>query len=209
MYGINQNLTNLTALSRLVKLQIKRANYQSCNLNAVLVGMGHRLSHLYLINVQYVNMADIVNMCSSLKSLVLKACTFVPFNGNAHLDTALPHYRSVTDLKLLWNSRHQIDFRHLRHYVNLQVFECKGVNVLTDDFIRDAVWKGAFRNILRFKIEEIAHGALTMRTVELLLQHCEHLREIGHLGSWRLVDPEHISDLRNRIVITNFNLHIV
>jgi hypothetical protein len=115
----------------------------------------------------------------------------------------------VTDLKLLRNSRHQIDFRRLRHYANLQIIECKGVNILTDDFIRDAILQGAFRNIVRFCVEEIARGALSMRTVELLIQHCDNLREIGYLGSWRLVDPELISDLRNRIAVMNYNLHIL
>jgi hypothetical protein len=209
MYGINQNITNMTALTRLVKLQIITGNYEICNLNAVLIGMGHRLRHLHLINIQSVNIVDIVNLCSSLKHLILKACTFVPLNGNAELDTDLPHYRSVTDLKLLENSPPQTDFRHLRHYINLQIFECKGVNILTDGFIEDAMRQGAFRNVLRFWVVETGNGALTMRTVELLLQHCKRLREVGYLGSWRLVAPELISNLRNRIVIMNLNLHIL
>jgi hypothetical protein len=125
LLNINQNLTNMTALKRLVTLQIITGNYDICYLNAVLIGTGHRLIILDLINIQNINMADIVNLCSSLKSLSLKECTFSPLNENADLDNDLPHYRSVTDLKLLRNSRHQIDFRHLRHYANLQVIECK------------------------------------------------------------------------------------
>jgi hypothetical protein len=208
-YDINENLTSMVALNSLVELQIRKANYESCNLNAVLTGMGHRLCHLNLSYIKNVSMVEIVNLCSSLKCLILKGCSFVPLNENTILDTDLPHYRSVTDLKLLWNSRHEIDFRHLRHYVNLQILECTGVYILTDDFIEDAVRQGAFRNIVCFKVEEIERGALTMRTVDLLLPHCEHLRELGYLRSWRLVDPELISKLKNIIVKTNCNLHIL
>jgi hypothetical protein len=96
----------------------------------------------------------------------------------------------------------------LRHYVNLQIFECKGVDMLTDDFIRDAMRQGAFRNILRFWIEETGDGALTMRTVELLLQHCEHLREIGLLKSWRRVTRSQYLDLMETMRIMNIDLQL-
>ncbi|XP_023724907.1 uncharacterized protein LOC111874023 [Cryptotermes secundus] len=209
MYDINQNLANMVALNRLDHLQIRKADYESCNLNAVLIGVGHRLCHLYLVHIKNVRMVEIVNFCSSLECLLLKRCSFVRLNENGILGTDPPHYRSVTDLKLLGDSHHEIDFRHLQHYVNLQILECTGVNTLNDDFIEDAVRQGAFRNIVCFKVEEIAPGALTMRTVELLIRHCEHLKELGYLRSWRLVEPEFISNLRNIIVTTNSDLHIL
>jgi hypothetical protein len=208
VYGLDQDLTNFIALTRLVNLQIMVGNSEKCNLTGVLIGMGNRLSSLSLFCIRNVNIANLVMLCSPLKSLVLEACTFVPLNGNAELDTELPHYRNLTEFKLVGNSCHQIDFRHLRHYVNLQILECKGVNILTDGFIRDAMRQGAFRNILRFWVEESGHGALTMRTVELLLQHCEHLREIGLMRSWRRVTPSQCSHLVERMRTMNIDLNI-
>jgi hypothetical protein len=208
VYPFDQDLTTFIALTKLVNLQIMIGSSENCNLTGVLIGMGGRLSDLTLFRIRNVNIANIALLCSPLKRLILDACTFVPFNKNADIDTDLPHYRSLTEFKLGGTSRQEIDVRHLLHYVNLQIFEYEGMDILTDDFIRDAMLQGAFRNIQRFWIEETGDGALTMRTVELLLQHCEDLREIGLLRSWRRVTPSECSDLRERIRIKNIDLHI-
>jgi hypothetical protein len=207
VYSRNEDLTNLTALTRLVNLKIKEGNYEICNLNAVLIGMGDRLSELCLQDVRSVNMADVVHSCSSLKSLVLKRCSFVPLTESAILDTDLPQYRSLIQLKLIENDCHQNDFRLLRHYVNLEVFECTGLDIVTDDFLEDAIRQGAFRNIVRFWVED-TNTTLTMRTVELLLQHCDRLREIGHLTSWSRLPLSEYSDFIKRTRIMNIDLLI-
>jgi hypothetical protein len=208
VYALNQDLTNLIALTRLVDLQIMVGSYEKCNLTGLLIGMGCRLSDLTLFRIRKVNFANIVLLCSPLKRLVLEECTFVQLTENADIDTDPPHYRNVTEFKLIGKSRHKIDVRHLLYYINLQIFECKGVNILTDDFIHDAMRQGAFRNILRFWVEETGHGALTMRTVELLLQHCDNLREIGLVESWRRVTQNECSDLIERMRIMNIDLHV-
>jgi hypothetical protein len=184
VYSLNQNLTNLTALTRLVRVKFVDGNHRTLNLNAVLRDVGHRFSDLCLRNVRNVNMADIVKLCSYLKSLVLKCCTFVPLRESAVLDTGLPQYRSLIQLKLIWKYCPQNDFRHLRHYVILELFECMGFQIVTDYFLHDALRQGAFRNIVRFWVERPSQVALTMRSFELLLQHCDCLREIGLRTSW-------------------------
>jgi hypothetical protein len=67
VYSLNQDLTNLRALTRLVNLQIINVNYETCNLNAVLSDVGNRLSDLCLPAVKNINISDIVKLCSSLK----------------------------------------------------------------------------------------------------------------------------------------------
>jgi hypothetical protein len=203
VYALNQDLTNFIELTRLVNLQIMVGISETFNLTGILIGMGSRLSDLSLFCIKNVSITNIVMLCSPLKRLALEACTFVPSNENEDLETDLPHYTSLIEFKLVGNYRLQMDIRHLRHYVNLQIFECKGVDILTDDFIRDAMQQGAFRNIQRFWVEETGGGALTMRTIELLLQNCEHLREIGFLRNWRRVTPSQCLDLIQRMRIMN------
>ncbi|PNF15693.1 hypothetical protein B7P43_G14263 [Cryptotermes secundus] len=208
VYSLNYDLTILTTLTRLVNLKIMIGNSDSFNLNAVLSGMGERLNELRLSFVENVNIAHIVILCSSLKLLSLEECTFLPFKENSIIDKDLPHYRSVTELILLDNSPHQMYFRHLRHYVNLQHLECHGVDILTDDFIDETMRQGAFRNILRFCVLESDVGSLTMRTIELLLQHCEHLTEIGYLKTWSLLSQSQCTELRRRIRSMNLDVRI-
>jgi hypothetical protein len=51
-------------------------------------------------------------------------------------------------------------------------------------------------------------GSLSMSTVGLLLQHCEHLREIGYLGVWCLLSRSQCTDLTKRIRIMFVDVHI-
>jgi hypothetical protein len=82
------------------------------------------------------------------------------------------------------------------------------IYVVTDDFLDDALRQVAFRNIVRFWVEETGNAAFTMRIVELLLHHCDFLREIGLLKSWRLISMFEHSDLIMRIRIMSTDLLI-
>jgi hypothetical protein len=96
----------------------------------------------------------------------------------------------------------------MRHYVNLEVFECTGQDIVTDDFLDDAIQQGAFRNIERFLVDENGNRALTMRSVELMLQHCDSMRELGLLSSWPLLSMSEYTDLIKRMRIMNIDLLI-
>jgi hypothetical protein len=141
--------------------------------------------------------------------LFLEDYSFVPLTESAVLDTDVPQYRSLIQFQLIENYCLQIDFRHLRHYVNLELFECTGLEIVTEDFLDDAIRQGAFRNIVRFWVDEAGYAALTLRSVELFLQHCDCLREIGLLKSWRLISKFQYSDLIKKIRKINTEFRIV
>jgi hypothetical protein len=209
IYWIIEDMINVSVLDALRSLQISRGSYVAGNMNAVLQGVGNRLTELILKNVRRVNLADIVTLCSGLESLVLERCKFQPLHADVTLDPELPHFRSLTSLKIIKNPMDPTDFFHLRHYVNLKTIECRGLEIFTDHFVSDCVHSGRFRNLECFHINEAGEEALTMQSIDLLLQHCDHLKSLGYLETWTNLNPAHINDLEEEMFNQNYDLKIL
>ena len=209
LFLVTDDLSSLTNLKKLISLHIEKADYVKCNMQGVLQGVGHRLEELELRCVDNVNTAHIVTLCSCLDTLVLKYCTFTPLDPCTFLKPDLPHFKSVKVLKIRHPSQNEVYNRYLRFYVNLTKFVCTGVDILTDKFMTEAIQNGAFRNIEWFEVKETEYGALSMATVELLLNNCECLKTLGKLRSWRRLTPQGISDLKSRVSLHNLDLNIL
>jgi hypothetical protein len=205
---INENLSNLAELTALQVLQITGTNYQASGLHAVLNVTGHRLTDLSLCGVYNLNLADIISLCSCLKLLTLDHCIFIPSSVNIPFNHETSHFKSLINLTITENPENQINYRHLQYYVNLNILNCSGVNIITDDFIVDGVRRGAFRNLMHFYIKGSGDGSLTIRAAELPVQHCEHLQGRGYLASWPRVNPNLIQNFRREILARNFDLDI-
>jgi hypothetical protein len=209
VYRLTEDMISVSALTSLRSLLITHGDYVRFNLNVVLQGIGHRLTELSLTYVERVNPADIVTLCSSLECLVLEHCAFLPLFTDITLDPESPHFKSLISLKLAKFPQDTTDFLYLRHYVNLRSIDCRGLGFFTDDFVRDCVRRGMFRNLECFHINEIWRGTMTMRTVELLMHHCKHLKSLGYLGTWINLNPVLIRDLKQGILLRNFDLKIL
>jgi hypothetical protein len=209
VYNHNEDLSNITALTNLVSLYVVRGNYELFNLSTVLNGIGHRLIELGLYVVDNVNVTDIITFCSGLKRLLLENCVFVPLDYGTVLNSETPHFTSVINLKIKSSCQRQFNYHFLRYYVNLEVLECAGLDFLDNDFICEALQQGAFRNLQYLLIKETGNGALTMRTVDLLMQHCEKLKVLGHLKTWQQLTRNMVRDLKQRIMLRNLALRIM
>jgi hypothetical protein len=209
MYWLTEDMTSVRALTALRSLQITNGDYGMYNLNTVLQDIGHRLTELRLKNTVNVNINDMVTLCSGLECLVLEICRFLPLRAYEPLDPQLPHFKSLISLTITKRPDDNTDFRYLRHYVNLKTIECRGVYIFTHDFVSDCVNRGRFRNLERFHINEAWQGGLTMQSIELLIQHCEHLKSVGYLATWANLNPFLIRDLNQSILFRNFDLEIL
>jgi hypothetical protein len=209
LLSVYEDLSSLTSLNQLAEVYIQDVSYEVCNMRVVLEGVGHRLEHLQLLYVTDVDMADIVTLCCSLGVLELQSCTTVSTNLDTVIKRDLPHFKSVSLLIIEQTSENEVYYRHLGYYINLRVFMCKGVDVLSDSFMAESVQNGGFRNITRFEVNETGAGHLSMDTVILLFENCKDLKTIGVLGTWHHVTPEDIVLLENRVRMGNVNLKIL
>jgi hypothetical protein len=209
VYYRNEDLSHLTVLAGLVSLHVVIGNYELFNLTTGLNGIGHRLIELGLYMVDNVNVTDIINLCSGLKRLFLEYCVFVPLEYGTVLNTEILHFKSVTSLKIKSNFQRQCNYPSMRYYANLEVLECVGLDFLDNDFMCGALQQGAFRSLKYLLIKETGNSALTMRIVDLLIRHCEHLKVLGHLKTWQQLTRSMIRDLKQRIMLRNLDLRIV
>jgi hypothetical protein len=205
---VYDDVSNLTALNCLKSLQIRKGNYETSNLQVILNGTGHKLKELFLYIVVNVNISHIIMQCSGLKELHIEQCTFVPIDQNTVFHPQNPHFRSLTELVITQSIENEIHKQHLPYYVNLESFICSGCEIWNDDLVSEAIRQGGFKNIVELHISETGDGVLTMRTVELLIEHCEHLRRLGNLEEWGRLNQDNISNLKNIIKNRNLDLRI-
>jgi hypothetical protein len=177
-------MSSLTALTSLSALHIANGNYVSSNLQTSCTSGSHTLGEMGLYYVKYMNIKHDIALCSCLESLSLECCLFVILPQNTLFNTEIPHFESVRRLNLIQNIEDEMYNRYLGYYLNLEILICKGVDILDDDFVSETIRKGGFRNIVQFRVEATGDGALTMRTVELLMRHCTHLHTLGNLLCW-------------------------
>jgi hypothetical protein len=209
LYSHNKDTSNLTALTGLLVLHVANGYYETLNLKHVLSGVGPRHRELALFSIQNLNITDIITLCPFLETLVLDSCLFEPLNQNVVIDPETSHFNHLLTLEITQMPDREFLYPHLRYCLNLQALDCTGLNVLDDDFMCDAVQGGSFRNITRLFIIETGCGVLTMRTADIVIQHCERLSVLGRLGTWRRLNPDMICDLKKRIVSRNRALLIL
>jgi hypothetical protein len=208
LFKVNDDISKMTALNSLTLLEIKKGNYETSNLQSILSSTGHRLMELCLYYVENVNISHIIMQCSGLKKLCIERCTFVPVDQNTVFNQQNPHFRSVIDLVITESTENEIHNHHLPYYVNLESFAWSGDEILNDDLVSEAIRQGGFENIVELYIQETGDGVLTMRTVELLIEHCERLRILGYLRRWGRLTEDDISNLKNIIKTRNLDLDI-
>jgi hypothetical protein len=208
VYNIPGDLSSLTVLTSLHSLEIAKGHYGLSNLNAVLTGIGHRLTSLTLILIVNVNLQEIVTLCPRLQILVLRKCRFLPLNADIPVHPQLPHFRSVINLNIEKISGDEIAYTYLRYYMSLKNIILCGINIFTVDAMRDTLRRGTFTYLENFYIQETGHGALTIEAVDLLIEHCSYLKKLAYLGSCPLLNPDLIIQLKNRILLRNLDLEI-
>jgi hypothetical protein len=203
------DMSALAALTTLRTVEIIWVDYAVYNLNAVLTGIGPRLSDLTLTWVTRVNLQDIVTLCPSLESLSLLECKLLPLNPDTQLNPQLPHFRNLTFLHIINIDEDETIYSYIRHYVSLKRIRLEAIHIFTAEFMRKVVSRGTLANLEQFYLQEYWPCASTMEALEMLIQHCSHLKSIGYLGTYRRLDEDPIQQLKHRLVVQNLDLQII
>ena len=72
----------------------------------------------------------------------------------------------------------------------------------------ETIYNGTFRRPERFEVKGTAFGNMSMETVLMLLNICEHLKAVGRLGTWRLFTSGNISELETKVRLKIFELTV-
>jgi hypothetical protein len=117
--GTPLDLSSLLALTTSRTLKIAGINV-TYNLNAVLTGIGPRLTQLSLIEFVRVNLQDIVTLCPTLAYLSLWDCEYLPLDPKTPLVPQLPHFRNLISLRISKLDEVETIYNYHRHYSSLK-----------------------------------------------------------------------------------------
>jgi hypothetical protein len=205
LYKVNYDVSNLAALNNLKTLEVIRGNYITSNLQVVLNVAESRLTVLELERVKNVNISHIIRYCSQLLVLSLEQCTFI----SMEFDPAACHFISVRTVQLEEADTQEMLFPQFKYYVNLEKFVCRGMRIINDVLVEQAIRQGALAKLEVFLVVETGVGNLTIDTAKMILSHCKFLRLIGCLDSWGQLTAADKSSFRNLIQGNNLNIQVM
>jgi hypothetical protein len=188
------DLSGLAAFLALHVLEISSLDYDTCNLNAVLRGIGHRLTSLKMESVASVNIPSIISLCISLETFSLSKCSLSPLMADPPFDPKMPHFRNLFHLQISSFFEGPTNFSFIRYYESLKTICITYLNIFTVEFVREILALGTFTQLKVLILRESFPGSLTMEGLQLLLQHCPHLKRIS-LGSNSLLRPSDLAKL--------------
>jgi hypothetical protein len=91
----------------------------------------------------------------------------------------------------------------------LEALHLEFVDIFTDEFVKEIVSLGTFKQLEVFHIVEYWPGALTMEALQLLIQHCPRLKRIEGLSSCQLLTGPLVEKLKRKILKQNLDLEII
>jgi hypothetical protein len=203
------DLSGLTAWTELRNLNISFGDCPTINLNAILTGIGDKLTELTLKVCTRLNILDIITLCKSLKSLSLNSCLISPLNVDTPLNPQLPHFRRLISLEIQNSLQDQIDLSFIRYYVNLETIVLLGFDIFTEEFMKDVIRLGTLANLEECHIYETPEGALTLNVLQQLFRHCPHLKAFGHIAHLRRLNALNVEHLRRELSEQNFDIDIM
>jgi hypothetical protein len=205
--GTGVDLSGLAAVTTLRTVKISSEFNARHNLNAVLTGIGPRLTDLNLLFFDSVNLQNIVTLCPLLASLTLSCCKLLPLDPNTPLDPQLPHFRNLISLHISHINNDVTNYNYIRHYVSLKKIGMRVINIFTVEFMREVIRSGTLAQLEEFFVEVYKPEDLSMEALQMLKEHCSYLKSIKIGIKWLRPNPDFLQELR--LLFQNFDLELV
>jgi hypothetical protein len=203
------DLSGVTAWNNLRSLEISLGDCANIQLNAVLTGVGRKLTDLKLVMICDIDVQNIITLCPSLRNLTLLMCLTLPPNADTPLNPQLLHFKNLISLQIQKHYRDETDYSYIQHYVNLEKIDLSWMDIFTDEFMSEVVSRGTLANLEECYIIETMEGVMTFEVLRQLIHYCSHLKLFGHTESLRRLDRENIEELKREMLLGNFDIDIV
>jgi hypothetical protein len=156
--------------------------------------------------VRNLDITHIINCCSVLKILDFDVCGIV-MSENVIFAPELPHFKSVTEIKVKCTVGFEYFLKFLHNYVNLEFFHAECVTGLEHVTVSAILNAGGFRKL--GKIFLFLCGPLTLQTAMLLIEKCDNLSVIGKVASWSGVSDDDRNALFDFVQKNNLALSVL
>jgi hypothetical protein len=203
------DLSGVTAWNNLRSLEISFNDCAQIKLNAILTGVGRKLTDLKLVKVHNLDFQNIITLCPSLKNLALLMCQTLPPNADTPLNTQLLHFKNLISLQIEKFFTDRTDYSYIQNYVNLEKIDLFRIDIFTDEFMSEVVRRGTLANLEECYITETMDGAMTFEVLRQFIQYCSHLKVFGHTDSLPRLEQENIEELKREMLLGNFDIDIM
>ena len=203
--GQTVDLGRLYELKCLKKLHLYEFEMQPNNGYELLHLSGENLEELKFERVKDLDCARIIVSCTNLKKMSIEDCHLHMSRRRGIVET-MSHFKNLEILKIVSAKNTDAYYTYIYYYKNLQNFKAYNITEMDDIFINGIVRNGGFRNLVSFKTKGCPLG---VRTIELLMENCEQLCEIGYIRFWDNIDPGAIKILQDKLGTKNIALKLV
>lgn len=201
------DLTLLATLSYLRELKLLSCNYYSHGINNLLEIKSPTIISLHLEHVDEIDLNALINIsqyCPDIKSLVFYNCEFSERAPIYSRRFAVPPFKFLERIKCVAECANMhLDFL-LSHCTNIKFIQLGSSTGIGDETMKRILSKNPMTKLEELKI--LYSHDLSMETVQLLMQNCEHLHRLAELESWQGITPDELNLFREELKKTNTNL---
>lgn len=216
----------LLPFASLSQLDLFGGHFFQDKISELLYLKGQQIVKLALISVKGIDYKALALMtinCKKLESLTLNNCQLVdyePTNGDmnsdeeyekrqAYINMAKEAHEMVENFASLEELNIQSAISSLyfgficKRALKLKVISVGPKNEISDESMVKIFIQNPFTDLEEFHIEKCE---LSIMTLNMLINNCDHLRAIGDLQKWSRLDPIELSKFREMIRTENFDL---
>lgn len=203
------DLTVLSHLDQLTELKLLSCDFFSDNIKALLEAKGSHLTWLHLEHVEEIDLNALIYIsqyCPLLKKLVLYNCEFMDHTSVSLKTLHIPPFRHLERITCIADCAQA----HLEFLLS-NCFNIRFIQLGSSTGIGDAIMAKVLALNPMKKLEELRilySDDLSMRTVSLLMNHCDNLRVLSELESWQGITEPELVAFRSEIVEKNIDLDI-
>ncbi|KAK3922389.1 F-box/LRR-repeat protein 7 [Frankliniella fusca] len=203
------DLTVLSSLEQLTELKLLSCDFFSDNIKSLLEAKGSNLTWLHLEHVEEIDLNALIYIsqyCPLLKKLVLYNCEFLDHTSISLRTLHIPPFRHLERITCIADCAQA----HLEFLLS-NCFNIRFIQLGSSTGIGDAIMAKVLDVNPMKKLEELRilySDDLSMRTVSLLMTHCENLRVLSELESWEGITKHELAAFRSEILKKNIDLDI-
>lgn len=203
------DLTVLSALDDLCELKLLSCDFFTDRVKQLLEVKGYNLSWLHLEHVEEIDLNALIYIsqyCPNLKKLTLYNCEFLEHTSLSLKMLSVQPFRSlerimcVAECALL-----HLEFL-LSNCFNIRFIQLGSSTGIGDVTMAKVLSKNPMKHLEELKI--LHSDNLSMKTVHLLMNHCDNLRVLSELESWQGITEEELREFRKELKQKNLDLDI-
>ncbi|XP_026667707.1 uncharacterized protein LOC108622918 [Ceratina calcarata] len=201
------DLTVLAALNYLRELKILSCDFYAHGIHTLLEIKGRAMTHLHFEHVDGIDLKALISIsqhCPDISTLVFYNCEFLDHTLIYPSKLVVEPFQYLERIKCVVECANMhLEFL-LSHCKNIKFIQLGSSTGIGDETVRKIFSQNPMRKLQELKI--LYSHDLSMKTVELLMEHCDNLYRLSELENWQGISAMELSLFRDELRNNNTNL---